>query len=260
MKFAWNSDDYAKNSTAQAGWALELLDCDDLRGDESVLDIGCGDGKVTAELAARVPRGEVVGIDSSDEMIRLAGEKHGAAPNLRFDTGDASRLNYSEDFDLVFSSSVLHWILDHGPVLRGIHRALRPGGLAALRMGGKGAAAEVLDTLGRLIREPEWARCFDGFDFRYGFYTPDEYRPWLADAGLSPLRVELMPRIMEHTRDGFTGWFRTTWMGYTSRVPDHARERFIETFVDRFIADHGAPNGRVRVTMTRLDVIAARDS
>ena len=125
MKIAWNSEDYARNSTAQAGWALELLDGVPLRGDEDVLDIGCGDGKITAELAARVPRGSVVGIDYSDDMVRLAHERHGAsARNLRFEPGDARKLESTEAFDLVFSSSVLHWIVDHGPVLRGIRRAL----------------------------------------------------------------------------------------------------------------------------------------
>lgn len=259
MKIAWNSADYSENSSAQTAWAFELLDGLGLCGDENVLDIGCGDGKVTAALADQVPRGTVIGIDNSDAMIQLARDRHmDGRSNLRFAFDDASRLSYAGNFDIVFSNSALHWIVDHRPVIRGIRNALRPGGRAALRMGGKGAAAEVVETFDRMIREPEWATYFPDFRFQYGFFAPEEYRVWLDEAGLRLERVELVPRVMEHARAGFAGWIRTTWMGYTQRVPDAERNTFIESFIDRYLAEHGGNADSIRVTMTRLDVVATK--
>jgi len=101
-----------------------------LTGDERVLDIGCGDGKVTAEIAECVPRGRVVGVDSSAEMVGLAQSRYPswAVRNLRFQQADANRLPFEREFTHVFSNAALHWVLDHKPVLRGINSCLVPGG------------------------------------------------------------------------------------------------------------------------------------
>ena len=87
----WNPDHYNRNSAAQEKWASELLAKLRLKGDEQILDIGCGDGKVTAEVARSVPRGKVVGLDSSIEMIDFARKNFPAEaiPQLRFQLGDA---------------------------------------------------------------------------------------------------------------------------------------------------------------------------
>ena len=139
----WNPEDYERNSSAQQKWADEVLAKLALRGDELVLDIGCGNGKITAELAARVPRGSFVGLDLSDDMIGYAGTKYKNRPNLAFQQGDAERMSFQREFDLVVSFACLHWVKDHAPVLAGIRRSLRPGGRVILQFGGRGNAAEV---------------------------------------------------------------------------------------------------------------------
>ena len=98
-------------------WAQELLGKLKLRGDECLLDVGCGDGKVTAEIAAHLPRGRVVGVDLSLDMVHLAEERFAPEliPNLRFEQADASDLPFNEEFDVVFSNAVLHWVIDHQP-------------------------------------------------------------------------------------------------------------------------------------------------
>src|ERR1041385_3111436 len=98
----WNAADYAANSTAQQSWARELIAGLHLRGDERVLDVGCGDGKVTAELDGAVSRGSVTGVDASEAMIGFA-QKTFAMPNLEFQVMDARRLRLPREFDLVFS-------------------------------------------------------------------------------------------------------------------------------------------------------------
>src|SRR4051812_48653879 len=115
---AWDANEYAKHSSVQQHWARELIDKLAWRGDERVLDIGCGDGKVTAEIArAAVPRGSVLGIDSAPQMIRFASEHFADVPNLRFRQMDASDIALRGQFDVVFSNAALHWVIDHRPVL-----------------------------------------------------------------------------------------------------------------------------------------------
>ncbi len=258
----WNAEDYHKNSSQQHKWASELIEKLNLHGDEHVLDLGCGDGKISAELASRLPRGKVVGVDVSAEMIDFASAnftptKH---PNLRFARVDASALDFDNQFDIVFSNAVLHWIADHRPVLHGIAKALKPSGRILVQMGGRGCAVDVLAAVSELSGEPTWREYFTNFSFRYSFYSPDEYRPWLAEAGLVAQRVELIPKDMTHTgAEGFGGWIRTTWMPWIQSVPEVRREKFIQSFVNRYVAAHPVDDrGRVHVKMVRLEVEATK--
>ena len=118
-QYSWDAEDYAQNSSAQQGWAEELMKKLDLQGYEAVLDIGCGDGRITAELADLLPEGEVLGIDSSADMLDLAREKFSWSthPNLSFQQRDARDLTSEAEFDVIFSSAALHWVSDHRPVL-----------------------------------------------------------------------------------------------------------------------------------------------
>jgi len=121
----WNAAEYAQGSGLQAAMAAEVLATVVLAGDERVLDIGCGDGKITAAIAQRVPRGSVTGVDPSREMIAFASAHFGppAAANLTFDVADARELPFVEAFDRVVSFNALHWIPDQDIALRTIPRA-----------------------------------------------------------------------------------------------------------------------------------------
>ncbi|WP_457569446.1 class I SAM-dependent methyltransferase, partial [Desulfurobacterium sp.] len=132
--YFWNADDYAKNSPFQKKWARELIEKLSLKGNERVLDIGCGDGKVTFEIAQRVPDGYVVGIDSSEEMIKLASKMFPPSkyPNLSFKLLDVREMDFFEEFDVIFSNAALHWVIDHKPVLKKMFRALKCGGRAVV--------------------------------------------------------------------------------------------------------------------------------
>ena len=182
----WDPKVYEKSSSAQQRWAQELLSKISIRGDERILDIGCGDGKITAEIALLVPSGSVIGLDNSVEMLRFARERFPPLgwPHLDFQYGDASDLQYEDEFDLVLSFACLHWVQDHGPVLEGIRRGLKNGGKVLMQFGGLGNAAGILEVVDGLISEEKWSGYFEGFRFPYGFFSPVEYRPWLGRAGL----------------------------------------------------------------------------
>lgn len=257
----WDAALYARHSSVQQQWARELIAKLNLRGQEHVLDIGSGDGKVSTEIAAAVPNGSVLGIDNSEDMIRYAAAQYSHVPNLRFATGDAKAINLPEKFDVIFSNAVLHWVVDHRAVLRSIAGSLRPGGRVLLQMGGKGNAAAVLAAVEHVIAREEWSDSFVGFEFPYGFYGPQEYLPWLAEAGLRAIRVELIAKDMVHAdREAFAGWFRTTWMPWTQRVAKERREEFVAQVMQTYLAAHpAADQGRVHVAMSRLEVEAVEN-
>jgi trans-aconitate 2-methyltransferase len=262
VTYRWDVDDYARSSSGQQKWARELIGKLNLQGTERILDVGCGDGKVTAELAGLVPDALVVGLDSSADMIGFARrtfpvEQH---PRMIFVMADAARLCFKETFDVVFSNATLHWVRDHRAVLMGIARSLRPGGKTLLQMGGRGNAARVAEVMEGMIAEPAWRGCFKGFQFPYHFYGPEQYGEWLDGTGLEGRRVQLIPKDMTHKgREGFKAWVRTTWFPYTQSVPEEMRDGFLDGFVDAYCA--GEPEdgeGLVHVKMVRLEVEAVK--
>ena len=261
-QYSWNAEDYAKHSSIQRTWARELISKLKLQGHESVLDVGCGDGKVSAEIARYLPNGQVLGVDSSNDMIDLAcanfpKQNH---PNLSFQLADARNLPFQEQFDIVFSNAALHWIKNHDPVIAGIQNSLKPGSRILLQMGGKGNADSIFSTADSILSKDEWHRFFFDFEFPYGFYDSEEYKTCLNKAGLKPVRVELIPKVMSYDdKDGLAGWIRTTWLPFTQRVPDDKKEAFINQIVDKYVEEYPFDHdGKVHVSMVRLEVEAAK--
>jgi trans-aconitate 2-methyltransferase len=260
MNQQWNPNDYHQHSSQQQKWARELLAALALKGRERILDIGCGDGKITAEVARHVPKGSVVGLDASTEMIEFARKEFPseAFGNLKFQHGNAESLDFHEQFDWVISFACLHWVIDHRPVLKGIRRALRPGGRLLLQLGGKANAADVARVVFEVIERTRWADYFVGMTFPWGFYSPDEYSPWLHEAGLVVTRLELIPKDMTHEgRKGLEGWLRTTWMPYWQRVPTDLQQQFFDEIVEGYVKSHPIDSeGLIHLPMVRLQVEA----
>lgn len=257
--YQWNPEDYSRHSAGQERWARERLAELKLRPDDTVLDIGCGDGRITAELARQVPEGRVIGVDLSSDMIAHA-RAHHRLPNLAFRQADAQALPYREEFTVVFSNAALHWVKDPRPVLAGITRALKPGGRCLMEMGGRGSAAALIAAFEAVAADPTWRRHFEGFESTYGFHDAESYRRWLTEAGLEPQRVELVDKDMVHANmEAFIGWQRTVWHPYTSKVAAEQRGRFIKAVAQRYLAEAGSAcdsNGQIHVAMVRLQVEA----
>jgi trans-aconitate 2-methyltransferase len=260
--FTWNPAEYYTSSSAQEQWAKELVGKLGLFGHERVLDIGCGDGKVTAAIARSLPEGSVTGLDSSPEMIRFARKHfpHTTYPNLSFIESDARCLPFVEEYDLVFSAAALHWISDHTPVLAGIARSLCPGGKLLIQMGGKGNAEQILGIGDIVQHRPEWEMYFRDFSFRFGFFDSAEYRGWLTDAGFESLRIEMIPKDMTYpSRKELAAWIRTTWLPRQERLPEEKRSGYIEAVVDEYLRQYPADcDGTIHVRMVRLEAEARK--
>jgi trans-aconitate 2-methyltransferase len=261
-KYIWNAKDYEQHSDAQQKWARELLAKLNLKGTEDILDLGCGDGKVTVEIANQVPNGSVIGVDSARSMIEWAIERYPSHqyPNLSFMEMDATHLLFDERFDVVFSNAALHWVKNHQPIVQGLYRSLKPNGKILLQMGGKGNAKEVLTVLEELQKTDEWKPYFSDFEFPYGFYGIEEYHQLLADSKFSINRVELIPKEMELEEcSGFEGWIRTTWLPYAERIPTEKRDQFIKAISKEYLKQQPIDShGKVHVAMVRIEIEAEK--
>jgi trans-aconitate 2-methyltransferase len=256
----WNAADYARHSASQSLWADDLLARFPLRGDERILDVGCGDGKITARLAAAVPGGRVTGVDASAEMIAHA-QAHHARANLAFQVMDARHLVLPPGtFELVFSNAALHWVDDHRAFLRGAARALRPSGRLAVSCGGKGNAQDVFLALRAVLRRAAWREFFRRLERPYFFYAPEQYDRWLPEAGFRATNVRLAEKAAAHLgAAGLAAWLRTTWLPYTQRVPAARREEFVAAVTARYLEEHPLDAaGRALVQMVRLEIEAVR--
>jgi trans-aconitate 2-methyltransferase len=262
--YKWNPEAYGRSSSAQKRWAEELISKIPIKGDERILDIGCGDGKITAEIASLVPKGSVKGIDNSVEMISFAKGRYPQSrhPNLFFEYGDASALEYADEFDLVVSFACLHWVLDHGPVLLGISRSLKPGGRLFVQFGGRGNADGILRVVNGLISEEGMNRYFEDFAFPYGFFGPEDYTQWLEKAGLRAVRVELVQKEMVQAGiEGLSSWVESTWLPYIEMVPKELQCDLIRDIAEGYVSTHPVDSdGNVHVKMVRLEVEAEKAS
>jgi trans-aconitate 2-methyltransferase len=261
-KNIWNAADYAANSAAQHVWARELIAKLQLHGHERVLDVGCGDGKVTVEITRALPRGSVTGIDASPEMIEFAGRTFPSRrfPNLTFRVMDARRIQFPREFDVAFSSSVLHWVDDHPAFLRGAASVLMPGGRLLVSCGGKGNAQDVFLALRPELRRARWVPYFRPLAKPYFFHSPGDYEKWLPKFGFAARHIGLAPKDAVYDgREKFAAWFRTTWLPYTQRVPEPLREEFIAAVTERYLAKHPPDKaGCVHVRMVRLEIDAVK--
>jgi len=180
MNIKWNAQDYTRDFAFVHRYGEDVLRLLGGKEGDSVIDLGCGNGALTARIAETGAK--VVGIDSSTEMLAVAKEKH---PTLEFRQADALNFTVEEPIDAVFSNAVFHWIdeVDQPRLLRQIHDALKAQGLLVCEFGGKNCAASVHDALRRAF-----ARRGMDYVFRFYFPTIGEYATLLEQAGF---RVEL---------------------------------------------------------------------
>src|SRR5262245_60476872 len=165
MAEEWIAGEYNRHSSLQAAMAEEQLGRLTLERAERVLDVGCGDGKITAAIAARLPHGSVLGVDPSQNMIAFASGHFGpvTCPNLRFEVADVRRLAYRDEFDRVVSFNALHWVPEQGAALRSIRTALVDNGQALLRFVPQGPRKCLEDVIEDVRQSARWANSFTGF-------------------------------------------------------------------------------------------------
>jgi len=232
----WNAREYSQRSALQKWLADESLAGLDLRGSECVLDIGCGDGKITAEIAERVPGGSVVGVDPSTAMIDFAREHFVAGhANVSFAVGDAAHLTYRDAFDLIVSFNALHWVPDQTAALRSIRQAMRPTGRSVLQFVSRGARKPLEDVIEETCASPRWSRHFPDHRRPYLHLPPEEYRRLAQHCGLRVDRLDVALQSWDFgSRAAFVDFARVTFVEWTRKIPAAEDADFIADVLDRY--------------------------
>jgi trans-aconitate 2-methyltransferase len=245
----WDAVTYDRISTPQQQWASEQLDRLDLRGDEVVLDAGCGSGRVTRELVDRLPRGTVYAVDAAPSMVAHTQQALGSRVTVLCQ--DLAALALPEPVDAIFSNATFHWVSDHDALFAALHRNLRPGGRLVAQCGGAGNIESVrLAAESVMAREP-FAAHFAAWPRPWTYATAEKTAERLKRSGFCEIETWLQdrPTPLDDGRE-----FMTTvcLVRHLDPLPRDLRE----PFVDAVIAQLDEP---LVLDYVRLNMTARRD-
>ena len=193
--------------------------------------------RLPRRLRARVPRGSVVGVDPSQNMIAFAASHFDPAtrPNLRFEVADVRRLTFREEFDRVISFNALHWVPEQDAALRSIRTALVDAGQALLRFVPEGRRKCLEDVIEDVRHSARWAGYFSGFQKPFVHCTPEQYQDLANQNGFRVVRMELEDRAWDfQTREAFVAFGRATFVEWTRYLPESDWPAFISEVLDQY--------------------------
>ena len=239
----------------------EVMALLDLRGDERVLDIGCGNGKNTGEIAARVPQGSVVGLDFSANMVAFAASQYAASHlNLTFQVAHARHLPFAAEFDLVVSFNALHWVPEQELALRSIHAALKPEGARSCAWCRRASARAWKMFWRRRGFLRAWHRYFETLHDPYLHLTAEQYAELAEQCGLEVRQLHTAAKAWDfESREAFFAFGSVTFVEWTRHLPELEQAAFINDVLDRYskvAAD--APGEENFFRFYQMDILLAR--
>ena len=229
-------------------WGASVLERLDLRGDETVLDAGCGSGRVTAMLLERLPRGHVVAVDGAPSMVEHARRRLGDRATVI--QSDLTELRLDEPVDAVFSNAVFHWVADHGRLFARLRDAMKPGARLIAQYGGEGNVANFHEVANEVAAEEAFAPYIAGFRGPWNFTTAEYARDTLEAAGFEDVRtwLETAPMRPAEPRE----FIRVVCLGHhLPALPDELKAQYVDAVADRL----GDP---IEIDYVRLNVDARR--
>jgi trans-aconitate 2-methyltransferase len=242
----WDGASYDRISGTMEKLGLEVLDRLELRGDETVLDAGCGSGRITQALIERLPGGRVIALDESPSMIAAARERLGPDPDLR--VGDLLELELEEPVDAILSTATFHWIKDHERLFARLHAALEPGGRLLAQCGGEGNIDVLRGRAREVIAREPYAEHFRDWQPPWNYAGPEITRERLLAAGFASAECWLQPAPREP--EDPRAFLSTIVLGpHVQQLPEELRE----PFMDEVLAALGEP---VVVDYVRLNIDA----
>jgi trans-aconitate methyltransferase len=256
---SWDGKDYAQNSESQKQSAANFLRGHLIHDREKILDVGCGDGKITAQLAQLVPQGTVVGVDISSSMIAAAKKWEQELNNLTFEVKDAASLGFVDDFDLITSFTVMQWVLEQSKALEEFALALKEGGRLWIQMP-IALPAPMQQALQEVTSKRKWKDYFKDFSPPWRFYQPEEYRELLEKAHFTPSRMEVVYNVETFpSKEAFTSFLRQ-WFPYLRPLPKVAKEPFLTELIEAYLRILPLDEkGQVLFIVDRLEVEAVKN-
>lgn len=256
--FEFNGERYARASRHQKEWGSRLISGLRLRGCESILDLGCGDGALTEKLASLVPDGAVLGIDASQGMIDAA-RKH-ARDNLSFRQADINRMDFSDVFDVIFSNAALHWVKDHDLLLKNALAALKPGGLISWNFAGDGTCSHFFEVIRELMKAEPYNACFQEFIWPWHMPSRQDYEDKVRSAGFSEFVVleEKADRFFSDADEMIRWLDQPTLVPFMDALPETYKSDFRSKAVQAMLLKTQQADGTCFETFRRIKVTAVK--
>ncbi len=239
----WNSEAYHRLSRPQLEWGLKVLDRLRLHGDETVADAGCGSGKPTASLLERLPRGRVVAMDLSENMLQTARQhlQPKFPGQVSFIAVDLQDIPLDGVLDGIFSTAAFHWVPDHERLFRSLFVALKPGGWLEAQCGGGPNLARVRQRTLSLMSSPDFIKFFDGWTPTWHYPDDVTTAERMRRAGFTQVRtwLEPAPATLSNAPEYKEFLATVTLHRHVARIPDLGlRERFMDELAFQAAADN----------------------
>jgi trans-aconitate 2-methyltransferase len=252
----WDGKNYHHYSHIQYQLAQDLLKHCSFIGDEKILDIGCGDGKITKEIATQVLEGSVLGVDYSESMITFA---KGAYPpkiykNLRFEVKDAATLSYQQEFDIVFSFCCLHWVKDQLAALQNIYSSLKPNGLFFAVIP---CAIHLDRAVDATIQKEQWKSYYEGYVHPTRNYELVEYDQLLLSANFPSNSVRMHETTMVFDGRAELYMWLQQLLPHLHYIPRDSHELFLHQVIDTLLLQlphMQQPSGTLHIPLPVLRV------
>lgn len=260
MTREWDATGYEAVSAPQTGWGARFLEVflerGGLRGDEAVLDAGCGTGRVTELLLERLPRGTVLAVDASGAMVEATRERFAGDPRVRVERRDILLLEVEEPVDVIFSTATFHWIMDHEILFERLAGLLKPGGWLVAQCGGRGNIARTLAAAERVMGEDRFKDAFAGWQENWNFADPGTTRDRLEAAGFEEIETWLHEEPTEFgSVDELTRFLKTVVLRHhLTFLPEAKWEPFAAAVASEVAASEGSPT----LDYVRLNILAKR--
>ena len=250
---------YRANSHYQWQTAVDSLNDFSFESGDLVLDVGCGDGKITALVSERVPEGLVVGVDVSEEMIGEAASRF-SRNNLTFVLANASEIPYKDRFNEVISFNAMHWVLEQKKALQSIFDSLKGGGrillqFPAYRPNNLGTVSE------KMARSEKWLPFFPHYQPVRVYYTPEQYTRLLEEVGFQVQLVESVENASHFPdRSAFVAWM-TPLINFIDQLPPERQKEFLEELCDEMLLiDPLNEDGSVSIHLVQLRAITKKST
>lgn len=250
---------YHNNSKWQKLSAQETFDVffdkNELKGDEKLLDLCSGDGKVSHYFAKKLDKGEVTGIDNSKKMIRFA-KRHYANEHTTFKRMDVQSITFEQKFDVVTSFTCLHLVPDFDATIKGVEKVLTPNGKILFQFPYDHGLMYAIESV---TNSAKWTPYFRNFDSPWFFYTPDFYRKAVLRAGLKPIRVEITQMHEEYDSDGEFKASIEHWLPHVKHLAEPLRGEFMDDLIDAYLSYMPLDEkGRVHYYVDRIEIEAIK--
>ncbi len=226
----WDAETYDRISDPQLGWAREQLERLTLYGDERVLDAGCGSGRVTELLLARLPRGRVYAVDAAPSMVEHTRARLGDRATVLCQ--DLAELSLPEPVEVIFSNATFHWISDHDALFAALRRNLVAGGRLMAQCGGKGNIAVFREQSDEVAAQAPFSEYFEAWQRPWNYATAPETALRLQAAGFAEVNAWLEPRSV--TLPDARAFIRSVCLvRHLDRLPEDLRQPFVQRVLQR---------------------------